>query len=156
MRFILALMVTLLLAGPVYAGAQAPKIRTSQGHTFLMCDNETTSGVPCATASGDTFAFVYDYDRLTFMFRESGTAATCEVYAVGHYDDDGNATDPIAASDLESFTTDSMISSSLSITQSAITLTDVDFNFVFVTCTTSGMDVTVEMRASYRDNPRSR
>lgn len=146
--FTALLLLAFTVPGISLAGVQAPLVRTAQGHSFLMCDNETGSGVPCQT-TGDTFAYVQNYDTLTFFFSEVGSGATCEAYAFGYYDENGDAANPISESNLENFTTDSLFSTSLSSTQRVITLSYTDFNFVFVTCTDStSMDVTVEMRAS--------
>ena len=155
--FLTCLVVALCLPTDSVAGVQAPLVRTAQGHSFLMCDNESTSAVPCATSSGDTFAFVQNYDTLTFFFSEAGSGATCEAYAFGYYDENGDAADPIGETNLENFTTDSLFSTSLSATQRVITLSYTDFSFVFVTCTdASSMDVTVEVRGSCADNVQCR
>lgn len=116
-----------------------------------MCSAETTSDVPCNDGSGDIFAFTHGFDSLTFLFSETGSGATCNAYAMGHYNGTSEA-DPVSESDLESFTTDSLFSTPLSAANSRITLEGTDFNFVWVICSTIDTNVTVEMRGSKKNH----
>ena len=151
-QFILVVFILFLSSSGFAATVQAPSIRTSQGDTHLLCNEVNYSGVACLSpGSFQQIAFVHGYNNLTFFFRERGvTGSTCQVYAVGHYDTDGNAIDVLGASNLGTeLSSYPMFSTPLSATQAAISLTSSDFNAVFVICTVSaGGFATVEMRGS--------
>lgn len=142
----------LFLSSSSFATTQASSIRTSQGDTFLLCNSETTSGAVCDNASGsDLVAFVHGYAELTFFFRQGAGAsgATCQVYAIGHYNADGTATNVLGTPVLSDLSSYAMFSTPLSATQTAITFTGVDFNAVFAICTdATSMNATIEMRGS--------
>ena len=153
-QFILVVFI-LFLSSSGFATTQAPSVRTSQGETFVICNsqNSTGSGVVCDNTGGggdDLVAFVHGYNNLTFFFRESGTAgSTCQVYAIGHYDVNGNAINVLNTTDLSVLSNYAMFSTPLSATQAAISLTNSDFNAVFAICIVpSGGFATVEMRGS--------
>jgi len=136
------------LSATAFASTQAPSVRTSQGDSYIICDNETDSGAVCDNGTDDFVVFVHGYNNLTFFFRESGAAATCQAYAVGHYADNGDAINVLTTAVLSTLSTDPLFSTPLSATQTAITLTNPDFNAVFVVCTGAGMNVMVELRGS--------
>tara|TARA_R110000868_G_scaffold4386_3_gene27569 strand:- start:5651 stop:6145 length:495 start_codon:yes stop_codon:yes gene_type:complete len=157
-QFILVFFI-LFLSSSGFATTQAPSVRTSQGETFVICNsqNSTGSNVVCDNAGGnaggvDLVAFVHGYNNLTFFFRESGTAgSTCQVYAIGHYDVNGNAINVLNTPDLALLSNYAMFSTPLSATQAAISLTSSDFNAVFAICTVpAGGFATVEMRGSVK------
>jgi hypothetical protein len=152
-QFILVVFI-LFLSSSGFASTQAPSVRTSQGNTHIICDRETTTGAVCDNADPtpkDLFAFVHSYDNLTFFLRQSGTEATCQVYAIGHYDINGNAIDVLGTVDLAVLSNYAMFSTPLSSTQRAITLTSSDFNAVFASCyIPAGDEVTVELRGSVK------
>jgi hypothetical protein len=125
-----------------HATGPAVKTRTPQGDSFVMCNAETDTALPCAGANGDIYALVDTYDTLTFFFSEtSGTPATCDAFALGDVNVPGTT-------DLETLSADSLFTTPLSITRRIITLTNVDFKYVWVVCTSAAMSVTVEMRAA--------
>ena len=149
-QFILVVFI-LFLSSSAFASTQAPSVRTSQGETFIICNNETTDGV-CDNGTEDFVAFVSGYNNLTFFFTEKSpaSASTCQAYAIGHYSEDGNAINVLGTPDLSVLSTVGLFSTVLSSTQRAITLTNPDFNAVFVSCTSNAvsMNVVVEMRGS--------
>ena len=149
-QFILVIFILFLSSNSFAVAVQAQSIRTSQGETYLLCDEQTIPGIACINASAQLVAFVHGYNNLTFFFRQTGTGSTCQVYAVGHYDTDGNAIDVLGAPDLRTLSSYAMFSTPLSATQESITLTGTDFNAVFAVCTNvSGSSAaTVEMRGS--------
>lgn len=147
-----------LVSSPSLAGISAPSVRTDQGKAFLMCSSDAETGEVCDDATPTTdldyYAIVSGFDSLTFlMVADTSGGVTCEAYGVGHYDSAGDAVSMSGTDDLATLTADSLFSTSLSITQSRITLTSIDLYAVFMVCTDAGggMDVTVEMRGSYKD-----
>ena len=153
-QFILVVFI-LFLSSSGFATTQAPSVRTSQGETFVICNSQASAVPPvvCDNAVGaDLVAFVHGYNNLTFFFRESGTAgSTCQVYAIGHYDVNGNAINVLNTPDLSVLSNYAMFSTPLSATQAAISLTSSDFNAVFAICTVpAGGFATVEMRGSVK------
>jgi hypothetical protein len=141
-----AFMAILLISTPVHASTQASKDKTPLGYSFLMCDSNANTGAVCDDADGeDVYAIVDRFTSLTFIFSESGSGATCEAYAAGQREP---ALVPDTA-DLSTISTDSLFSTSLSITQSKITLQNVNFKYVWVTCTdATAMGVIVELRGT--------
>ena len=148
-QFILVVFI-LFLSSSGFATTQAPSVRTSQGETFVICNSQAISDVVCDNAdNADLVAFVHGYNNLTFFFRETGSGSTCQVYAIGHYDANGNAINVLTENNLALLSNYAMFSTPLSSTQEAITLTGTDFNAVFAICTVpAGATATVEMRGS--------
>ena len=80
---------------------------------------------------------------------ETTSGSSCQAYAIGHYDVNGNAINVLNQDDLALLPNYPVFSAPLSSAQESITLTGSDFNAVFVICTVpAGGAATVEMRGS--------
>ncbi len=147
---ILVVILSFLFAGSAYGTTeQATNVRNARGYTYKMCDDETTvSAVVCQNSAGnEIFAIVDRFDTLTFTFHDTGSGDnSCDIFTA---DQNANVTGS-SNLDAEAFEFGPVNSTSLSSTQQVITLSEIDFFYVWVTCAGAGTSplMTVEMQAS--------
>tara|TARA_R110002020_G_scaffold37165_7_gene112282 strand:+ start:708 stop:1181 length:474 start_codon:yes stop_codon:yes gene_type:complete len=152
-NILVAALVLLFASASLAATNQATNVRTARGYTYLMCDEETNAGTAvCENTTGEIYAIVDRFDTLTFTYLDTGSGNSCDIYGTDQSSDVAGSSDL----DAENFEYGPLNSVSLSDTQESITLYDISFHYIWVTCNGGGSSPVMSVRMSVATSGRER
>jgi hypothetical protein len=135
-----------LVPGIAFAGTQATKTRTANGYSHVMCDSEDGTAVCDATAGDgtDIYAIVDAYDSVTFTLVDAGdSTSVCSIFAGTTADSALESAEPIT-----DYGGDKINSVDLSNTQEKIEFYNINYKYIWVSCSVADTSSKVIMQGS--------
>lgn len=141
---VVASIISLCIPVAALAGDQATRTATENGWEHTMCPGVEGTGVCDNGLTNDIYAVVDMYDSVTFVLHEAGTSlAVCEIYATSSF----QSTVPTAA-DISALGGDKINSTDLSDSQEKIQFNNIDYKYMWVSCSVLDASTTVTMQGS--------
>jgi hypothetical protein len=149
MKLFLALASVAMLSiapGISFAGQQAAKTRTATGYSHIMCESEDGTAVCDATAGDgtDIYAIVDMYEKVTFTLWDAGdSSSVCQIFAGTTEDSALESAEPIT-----NYGGDKINSVDLSDTQEKIEFYNINYKYMWVSCSVADAGSKVIMQGS--------